>query len=145
MRTFIDGDACPNVREIISLCEKYQVPVLLICDDSHEFIGIEENIEIVSTGFQSADMVLLNYLQEHDFVITQDYGVAVIALSKKCMVMNLKGDLYTNDNIDALLYQRHISSKIRKSGGHTKGPKKRTEKDKELFLNAIEEILKRNV
>ncbi|MBS7020566.1 MAG: DUF188 domain-containing protein, partial [Firmicutes bacterium] len=97
MRTFIDGDACPNVREIISLCHDYQVPVLLICDDSHEFLDIEKEIEIVSTGFQSADMVLLNYLKENDFVITQDYGVAVIALSKKCIVMNLKGELYTEE------------------------------------------------
>lgn len=144
MRTFIDGDACPNVREIIALCHDYQVPVLLMCDDSHEFLDIDSNIEIVSTGFQSVDMALLNRLQAHDFVITQDYGVAVIALSKGCIVMNLVGKLYTNENIDSLLLNRHISSKLRKSGHHTKGPKKRTLEGKEAFLSAIEQVLKEN-
>jgi uncharacterized protein YaiI (UPF0178 family) len=37
--------------------------------------------------------------------------------------------VYTNDNIDKLLMERHIGQKVRRSGGRTKGPSKRTKED----------------
>ena len=49
--------------------------------------------------------------------------------------------LYNDENIDRLLYSRHISKKIRKSGGKTKGPKKRTKEDDINFEKTLNEIL----
>ena len=74
-------------------------------------------------------------------VITQDYGLAAMAMNKASYVINQNGMIYNDENIDRLLYSRHISKKIRKSGGKTKGPKKRTKEDDINFEKTLNEIL----
>ena len=45
------------------------------------------------------------------------------------LILNPKGYLYTEENIDRMLEERHISQKIRRAGGRTSNPKKRTSED----------------
>lgn len=143
MKVWIDGDACPDIADILKLCHKYQVQVSIVCDDSHEFPNYDEVI-VVSTGFQNTDMYLLNHIQNNDFVITADYGIAVIALAKRCVVLHPDGYFYTNENISQLLFQRHIHGKMRRNKMKTPYNKKRTEKVKNDFLLQIETILKKH-
>ncbi len=140
MKVWIDGDACPDIKKLVSLCHKYRVPVAIVCDDSHEF-QLDE-VKMVSTGFQSADMYLLNQIQDHDFVITSDYGVAIIALMKNCIVLNPNGTFYTKENMDYLLLQRHVNAKLRKQKLKVPHQKKRNEVDRNVFLEKVESILK---
>ena len=140
MKVWIDGDACPDIKKLVSLCHKYQVPVAIVCDDSHEF-QLDE-VKMVSTGFQSADMYLLNQIQDHDFVITSDYGVAIIALMKNCIVLNPNSTFYTKENMDYLLLQRHVNAKLRKQNLKVPHQKKRNEVDRNVFLEKVESILK---
>jgi uncharacterized protein YaiI (UPF0178 family) len=49
--------------------------------------------------------------------------------------------VYTDDNIDKLLMQRHIGAKVRRGGGRTKGPAKRTKEDNERFEAAFAKLL----
>ncbi|CDG00552.1 Putative UPF0178 protein CLP_3835 [Clostridium chauvoei JF4335] len=86
-------------------------------------------VKVVDTGFQSVDMYVVNNCKSEDIVISQDYGVAAICLGKGAKVINPKGYVYTNENIDRMLEERHISQKIRRSGGRTSNPKKRTTED----------------
>ena len=55
------------------------------------------------------------------------------------------GLIYTNENIEKLLMERYIGDKIRRSGGRTKGPSKRTKEDNARFEIAFEKLLKRFV
>lgn len=141
MKVWIDGDACPDISDILDLCHHYQTPVCIVCDDSHEFQNIEE-VKVVSTGFQSADMYLLNHIENHDFVITGDYGVATIALAKQCTTLHPNGIFYTKDNMDQLLFQRHMYSKMRRQNKKTPHSKKRSSDVRLQFLNQIESVLK---
>ena len=141
MKVWIDGDACPDISDILDLCHHYRTPVCIVCDDSHEFQNIEE-VKVVSTGFQSADMYLLNRIQAGDFVITGDYGVATIALAKQCTTLHPNGIFYTKDNIDQLLLQRHIHGKMRRQKIRTPNPKKRRMETRLQFLNQVESVLK---
>ena len=75
------------------------------------------------------DMYVVNICKSNDVVISQDYGVAAICLGKKAHILNPKGYLYTEENIDRMLEERHISQKIRRAGGRTSNPKKRTSED----------------
>ena len=74
-------------------------------------------------------------------VLTQDYGVAVIALAKSALVLNQLGYFYTNENISYLLEVKNINYKLRKHH-NTKGPKKRTDNDKKRLLFEIEKQLR---
>ena len=71
-------------------------------------------------------MYVVNCCKVNDVVISQDYGVAAMCLAKKTLVINPKGYRYTNENIDKMLEERHLSQKIRRGGGRTQNAKKRT-------------------
>jgi uncharacterized protein YaiI (UPF0178 family) len=49
--------------------------------------------------------------------------------------------IYTGDNIDALLSQRHMAKKIRMSGGRMKGPSKRKPEQNDKFEKVLKEII----
>lgn len=136
----IDGDACPSINKIIALGLKYSVPVHVYCDFSHVIENEDAFIHAVDSSYQSVDMVMSNEVSHGDFVITQDYGLAQIMLSFGCVVCDPKGRLYTDENIDGLLYQRHCFRKLPKNV-HRKGPKKRTREDEENLLRTIERWL----
>ena len=140
MRILIDGDGCPAVDLIIKISRKFNIEVIIMCDTSHIFNKDGAKTMVFSKGADSVDFALINLLKKDDIVITQDYGLAAMAINKASYVINQNGLIYSNENIDRLLYSRHISKKIRKSGGRTKGPKKRTKEDDLNFERILTEI-----
>ena len=124
MKILIDGDGCPVIDIAISVAKKFNIEVVIMCDTSHIFNKEGAKTMVFSKGADSVDFALINYLEKEDIVITQDYGLAAMAMNKASYVINQNGMIYNDENIDRLLYSRHISKKIRKSGGKTKGPKK---------------------
>lgn len=129
MKIIIDGDACPGISIIEKIAKKKEVPVIIYCDIHHFIQSDYSEVKIVDSGFQSVDMYVMNETKEGDIVVSQDYGVAAICLSKKAKVINPKGYIYTEKNIERLLEERHMSQKIRRGGGKTSNPKKRTQED----------------
>jgi len=73
--------------------------------------------------------------------VTQDFGLAAMVLGKGAKVLNQNGLVFTNENIDKLLMERHIGQKVRRGGGRTKGPAKRTKEDDEQFETAFSKLL----
>jgi len=142
MKLIIDADACPVKESIIRIGEKNQLPVALIHSISHISKPIEgvEQI-IVDNRSQAADLVIMNKVKKNDIVITQDYGLASVVLSKGAYALHHTGMQYTPENIDQLLFQRHISAKIRRGGGKTKGPKPFTAQDKEIFEQRLIQLI----
>ena len=140
MRILIDGDGCPVVDLTIKISRKFNIEVIIMCDTSHIFNKDGAKTMVFSKGADSVDFALINLLKKDDIVITQDYGLAAMAINKASYVITQNGLLYSNENIDRLLYSRHVSKKIRKSGGRTKGPKKRTKEDDLNFERTLTEI-----
>ena len=140
MRILIDGDGCPVVDLTIKISRKFNIEVIIMCDTSHIFNKDGAKTMVFSKGADSVDFALINLLKKDDIVITQDSGLAAMAINKASYVINQNGLIYSNENIDRLLYSRHISKKIRKSGGRTKGPKKRTKEDDLNFERTLTEI-----
>lgn len=140
MRILVDGDGCPVVDLTIKISRKFNIEVIIMCDTSHIFNKDGAKTMVFSKGADSVDFALINLLKKDDIVITQDYGLAAMAINKASYVINQNGLIYSNENIDRLLYSRHISKKIRKSGGRTKGPKKRTKEDDLNFERTLTEI-----
>jgi uncharacterized protein YaiI (UPF0178 family) len=129
MKIIIDGDACPGISIIERIAKKYEIQVIIYCDIHHFIQSDYSDVKVVDSGFQSVDMYVANETQNGDIIVSQDYGVAAICLAKKAKVINPKGFIYDEKNIDRLLEERHISQKIRRGGGKTSNPKKRTEED----------------
>ena len=143
MKIFVDADACPVVRIVEKIAKKYEVPVTLLCDTNHVLSSDYSEVMIVGAGADAVDFKLISLCRQGDIVVTQDYGVAAMALSKKAHAIHQSGKWYTNENIDQMLMERHLAKKARRasSKNHLKGPRKRTEEDDMRFAESFERLL----
>ena len=98
---------------------------------------------VVDAGADAVDYKLISLCTKDDVVITQDYGVAAMALGKGAAAIHQSGKWYTNNNIDQMLMTRHLNKKARRAShkNHVKGPKKRTAEDDKMFEESFEKLL----
>ena len=141
MKLFIDADACPVTGLAVCIAKEWGIQTLLVSDHHHR--QNHEGVEtiLVMKGADSADFRLVNLLSSGDVVVTQDYGLAAMCLSKGTRVLNQNGMEYGEHNIDGLLWQRHEARKIRRGGGRTKGPSKRTAEQDLDFEETLRRLL----
>lgn len=129
MQIFVDADACPVKEIIVQEAKARGVPVTMLLDTSHVLQSDYATIITVEKGHDSADFKLVTLCSKGDVVVTQDYGVAAMALGKGAFCINQNGSYYTNSNIDELLYSRHESGKARRHGKYTPIPKRTADND----------------
>ena len=140
MTIFVDADACPVKAEILAAARPRKLPVTMLVDSSHVLNDGYSTVITVDKGRDSVDFKLITLCKAGDVVVTQDYGVAAMALGKGAVCINQNGLLFTNSNIDELLYTRHEHSKARRRGHYTAIPK-RTAADNAAFLAAFCRLL----
>ena len=130
MRVFVDADACPVVGIIEKVAREHNVPVTLLCDTNHVLSSDYSEVIVVGAG-------------AGDIVVSQDYGVAAMALGKGAYAIHQSGKWYTNENIDQMLMERHLNKKARRASrkNHLKGPRKRTSEDNERFRESFEKMI----
>ena len=130
MKILVDADACP-VKEIIEKVAKQKnIEVVMYIDSSH----------ILSSDYSK----IVNDSEKGDVIVTQDYGVASLALGRSAYAIGNSGLIYDNDNIDKLMFERFLGQKVRRAGrkgGKTFNPKKRTKEDDERFEQNLLKIL----
>lgn len=143
MTIYIDADACPVTRIAETIAKRHGIPVTLLCDTNHVLTSDYSTIRVIGAGADAVDIALINLCRRGDLVITQDYGVAALALGKGAWAIHQSGRWYTNENIDGLLMERHLARKARRSGKHhLKGPAKRTEADDQRFAESLERMIR---
>ena len=143
MKIFVDADACPVVSIVEKIAEKYMVSVTLLCDTNHVLRSDYSEVKVIGAGADAVDFALINLCKRGDIVVTQDYGVAAMALGKGAYCIHQSGKWYTNDNIDLMLMERHLGKKARRASGknHLKGPRKRTDEDDMRFAESFEKMV----
>ncbi len=142
MTIYIDADACPVTRIAEDIARKHGIPVTLLCDTNHVLTSDYSTVKVIGVGADAVDFALINLCQRGDIVVTQDYGVAALALGKGARAIHQSGKWFTDDNIDGLLMDRHLAKKARRSGKHhLKGPSKRTEEDDKRFTESFERMI----
>ena len=109
MTIFVDADACPVTRLTEEIAKKHSIPVMLLCDTNHVLTSDYSEVRIVGAGADAVDLALINLCKSGDIVVTQDYGVAALALGKGAKAIHQSGRWYTEKNIDALLMERHLT------------------------------------
>ena len=143
MRILIDADGCPVVDIALEAARKKGAECHIFCDTCHIFEKEGAETHIVPKGADSADFALANFARRGDIVITQDYGLASMCLSRGAVCINQDGNEYTEENIDGLLFARHTAKKVRNAGGRIKGPPKRTKEQDIRFSEKLVEITER--
>lgn len=145
LQIYVDADACPVVRIVEKLAKRYEIPVTLLCDTNHVLASSYSNVRVIGAGADAVDYALIGLCRRGDIVVTQDYGVAAMALGKGAHAIHQSGKWYTEENIDRMLMERHLAKKARRASGknHLKGPKKRSREDDERFEESFGRLIQK--
>ena len=143
MQIFVDADACPVVDIVETIAEKYNISTTLLCDTNHILYSDYSDVIVVGAGADTVDYKLISICHRGDIVVSQDYGVAAMALGKIAYAIHQSGKWYTNENIDQMLMERHLNKKARRASGkkHLRGSRKRTAEDDEHFRESFEKMI----
>jgi len=144
MTILIDADGCPVVELTVQLARQHGVPVIILCDTSHQIEREGAQTLMFDKGADSVDFALVNRVKPGDIVVTQDYGLASMCLAKCARVLNQNGLEYAADNIDALMLRRYENKKLLRTGKHPRGSAKRTKEQDTKFADTLEKILSSN-
>lgn len=144
MKIYVDADASPVVKETISVAKEFQLTVFLIKSYAHfstEPVDSLVDVLYVDAEREATDMAITERAKKGDVVITQDYGLASLCLTKGCLVLHHKGFIYSDKNIERLLALRHEHAKLRRAGKRTKGPRAFTKEDREKFKQVLSTVI----
>ncbi len=111
---------------------------------SHDHrLAPQDGVEVVQVdrSNQSVDLYIVNHIARGDIVITQDFGLACIAIGKGAIVLSPRGEQYSDENIDYLMERRHELAKRRRTGGRTRGPKAMSGADRDRFQQKLTKVL----
>ncbi len=144
MQILVDADACPVKDIIIRVAKEKNINVIMVMDTSHTWRFEGVTIVTVDKSRDGVDIALINMTAKNDVVVTQDYGVAALALGKGAKALNQNGLIFTSKNMDRLLFERHLGQKVRRAGERTKNSRKRTSADDTNFERALRLILDDN-
>lgn len=144
MKILIDADGCPVTAAAVQAAEQNNIKALVFCDTSHVFAFENAEVITVSKGADSTDFALVNRIEPGDIIVTQDYGLAAMALAKKGRPITQNGLVISERNIDTLLASRHIAKKVRRAGGRLKGPSKRSSEQDDHFKKALSALINAN-
>ena len=141
MKIVIDADACPVTDIALNEGVRRGFEGVIVCDNAHLIERENARTIVVDKGADSADCRIANIITKDDIVVTGDYGLAALCLGKGARALSHNGLIYTDKNIENLLYSRYISKKARMSGKRTRGPAPRTAQNDRDFLEALISLL----
>jgi uncharacterized protein len=141
-RIFVDADACPVKSEIAEAGRTYGWEVVMVASHDHR-LAQQEGVRTVQVdrSDQSVDLYIANLIRRGDILVTQDFGLAALALGKGARCMSNRGQQYVDGMIDYLLDRRNENARRRRGGGRTKGPKAFTNADRRDFLHGLTKLL----
>lgn len=142
-RILVDADACPQaVRRIIErISVRNGIELMFFTDTNHEITAGYGSVNIVDQGHDSVDLAIVNSLRSNDVVVTQDYGLASLALAKKARAIHPSGKIYSESNIDFLLMDRHLSARSRRAGERFSRQRRRDGSDDSSFSDSLKKLL----
>jgi uncharacterized protein YaiI (UPF0178 family) len=118
------------------------VPVVFVGNASQSG-ATPAGVEVVTVGDQpdAADFVIVNRVSRGDIVVTDDIGLASLALPRGARCVSSRGRVFDEDNIGPLMTSRWIGQQVRAAGGRTAGPAAFRRQDRDRFLRAFAALL----
>lgn len=142
MKIIVDADACP--KSVLQICFRlageYALPVWTVASFNHNIVS--DHHIVVGNSSQEADIRVINLAQAGDIAVTQDWGLAAMLLGKGVKCLNPIGKEFNPSTIEFMLEEREVKAKFRRSGGRTKGPKKRRPENDLQFETCLAKVLR---
>lgn len=146
MKIWVDADACPHVVKdiVIRTAVRLQIEAVFVANKTLHLPDSDLiSLEIVKAGPDQADKHIALHAQNLDLVITQDIPLAHILVKCGIVVINPRGDVYTEANISERIAARDLLQSLRDTGLITGGPSQYGQKEKHAFASALDRELTR--
>ncbi len=146
MKIWVDADACPVVIKdvIFRAADRTKIQTTFV---ANHYIRTPKSLYIkfkqVSSGFDVADDVIVELVEQHDLVITSDIPLAAEVIEKGAFALSSRGELFTTENIKARLNIRDFMDTMRASGAQTGGPDKISQQDRMQFANHLDSLIQK--
>ncbi len=144
-RLWVDADAAPrDVKEIVfRAAARLELEAIFVAN--HRIPLPLNNPWVravrVAGGPDVADAHIADQAAPEDLAITADIPLAARLVEKGVLVLDPRGDVYTEANIGERLSIRDFMDGLRSTGVETGGPGAFGEREKRAFANALDRAL----
>lgn len=144
-RIWVDADAAPrDVKEVVfRAARRLEIQTLLVANQpleppaNHPFVGAVH----VPGGLDVADAYIVDHSRAGDVAVTADIPLAAQLVEKQVIVLDPRGEQYTDENVRARLSVRDFMDSLRGAGVTTGGPAPYGPREKKAFAGALDRIL----
>jgi uncharacterized protein YaiI (UPF0178 family) len=145
MKIWVDADAAPrDVKEIVyRAARRLSVEAILV---ANRRLAAPLNNAFVRTvcvngGPDVADQYIADNAAAGDVAVTADIPLAAILVDRKIVVIDPRGERYTEENVRERLSVRDFMETLRGAGVETGGAKPYGPRDRQAFAGALDRIL----
>ncbi len=145
MTIWVDADAAPrDVKEIVfRAAKRLEIRAVLVANQriSTPLNNPHVSAVRVQGGPDVADSHIAEQAREGDIAVTADIPLAAVLVEKGLVVLDPRGDEYSEENVRERLSIRDFMASLRDAGVETGGPKPYGRADKRVFANALDRTL----
>ncbi len=144
MKIWVDADACPvAIKEILyRAANRTEMALTLV---ANQMLRVPPSPWIravqVPSGFDVADQHIVQAAAAGDLVVTADVPLAAAVIAKGARVIDPRGELLDQGNIQERLSMRNFMETLRNSGVEAGGPAALSAADRQAFANQLDRLL----
>jgi len=145
MKIWIDADASPrDVKEIVFRAAlRLEIDTVLVAN--HRLTTPLNNSWVtavrVRDGADVADRHIAAHAEAGDVVVTADIPLAAVLVEKGLVVLDPRGEEYSEENVRERLSIRDFMDSLRSTGVDTGGPKAFGPREKRAFAATLDRVL----
>ncbi len=141
----MDADAAPrDVKEIVyRAAKRLELEAVLVSNQRlSPPVGYAQVRAVrVEGGPDVADGYIADNAEPGDVAITADLPLAAILVDKRVVVLDPRGELYSEENVRERLSIRDFMESLRSAGVETAGPKPYGAREKQAFAATLDRVL----
>ncbi|MCQ2008433.1 MAG: DUF188 domain-containing protein [Sporolactobacillus sp.] len=138
---FVDADACPVKKETIMIARSFGLEPVFVASYASYSLDREGTWVFVDQEKEAADLYIVNHVSANDVVITQDMGLAGLLTKRRVFVLNIRGLLIDERNVNMLLERRYQAYQALNAGKKVRGPRPFTSQNRKYFSEALTKLL----
>jgi uncharacterized protein len=145
VKLWLDADAAPrDVKEVcFRAAERLSLDTILVANQRLQLPVASRFVSAVRVdgGPDVADLYIAEHASAGDVAVTADIPLAALLVPKGVMVIDPRGQEYTEESIGERLSVRNFMEGLRSEGVETGGHASYSAKDKQAFSNALDRAL----
>lgn len=145
MKIWIDADAAPReAKEVVFRAAlRLEIPTVLVANQRLTLPLNNPHLSAVRVqgGPDVADRHIADHAEAGDIAVTADIPLAATLVERGVVVIDPRGELYSEENVRERLSIRDFMDSLRSTGVETGGPKPYTDRDKRSFADALDRTL----